>query len=277
MDAAAADPPTRWCSTRSLVQIRMTGVPLAPMLLAPPGSREPPLASRAVSGAAPRMFSPRTTAPPPCGPGHPVPLPAPVRAATRSTTPRQCRRLRRSGEEDPAGRVARAGDPPHGTLDDVHIAVAARRPHTSRQRANPRRGFPAGVRSLPWGCRFSLERETGFEPATLCMASKCSTPELLPLGSDRWCGRRDSNSHGLRPPAPKADASAIPPRPPEDAARADYTGAPGAAQGLRPGGPPPGAARARAGRAAARARPPESRAGRPRPGWSAATAWSCPR
>ncbi len=26
-----------------------------------------------------------------------------------------------------------------------------------------------------------MERETGFEPATFCLGSRCSTPELLPL------------------------------------------------------------------------------------------------
>ncbi len=29
--------------------------------------------------------------------------------------------------------------------------------------------------------RLALERETGFEPATFCLGSRCSTPELLPL------------------------------------------------------------------------------------------------
>ena len=28
-----------------------------------------------------------------------------------------------------------------------------------------------------------LERETGIEPATLCLGSRCSTTELLPLGT----------------------------------------------------------------------------------------------
>ena len=27
-----------------------------------------------------------------------------------------------------------------------------------------------------------LEREKGFEPSTFCLGSRCSTPELLPLG-----------------------------------------------------------------------------------------------
>ena len=34
------------------------------------------------------------------------------------------------------------------------------------------------------------ERETGFEPATLCLGSRCSTPELLPREccNGYWCG-----------------------------------------------------------------------------------------
>ena len=40
-------------------------------------------------------------------------------------------------------------------------------------------GGPKSGRSLffIWG---ALERETGFEPATLCLGSRCSTTELLP-------------------------------------------------------------------------------------------------
>ena len=33
----------------------------------------------------------------------------------------------------------------------------------------------------------ALERETGFEPATFCLGSRCSTPELLPPAL--WDGR----------------------------------------------------------------------------------------
>ena len=29
-----------------------------------------------------------------------------------------------------------------------------------------------------------MERETGFEPATFCLGSRCSTPELLPPSTD---------------------------------------------------------------------------------------------
>ena len=53
---------------------------------------------------------------------------------------------------------------------------AARSAHT----ACGKEKAPRCVSAIPWGPLLSLERETGFEPATLCMASKCSTPELLP-------------------------------------------------------------------------------------------------
>ena len=34
---------------------------------------------------------------------------------------------------------------------------------------------------MPARPRLSLEREKGFEPSTFCLASRCSTTELLPL------------------------------------------------------------------------------------------------
>ena len=41
--------------------------------------------------------------------------------------------------------------------------------------------------SKDFSVRFQLERETGIEPATLCLGSKCSTTELLPLVVLRIC------------------------------------------------------------------------------------------
>ena len=46
-----------------------------------------------------------------------------------------------------------------------------------------------------------LERERGFEPPTLCLGSRCSTPELLPLAGGRWATFRLSR----RLPGPMAD------------------------------------------------------------------------
>ncbi len=44
-----------------------------------------------------------------------------------------------------------------------------------------------------------LERKTGFEPATPCLASRCSTTELHPrkftFCKSLWCERRDLNPH----------------------------------------------------------------------------------
>ena len=44
-----------------------------------------------------------------------------------------------------------------------------------------------------------LERKTGFEPATPCLASRCSTTELHPrklaFRKSLWCERRDLNPH----------------------------------------------------------------------------------
>ena len=37
-------------------------------------------------------------------------------------------------------------------------------------------------KSLPEKQESYLERETGIEPATLCLEGRCSTTELLPLG-----------------------------------------------------------------------------------------------
>ena len=58
-------------------------------------------------------------------------------------------------------------------------------------------GIEPGIRvlqtlALPLGhvATFPLERKTGFEPATLALARRCSTAELLPLG---WCRRPESN------------------------------------------------------------------------------------
>src|SRR2546421_4614281 len=57
-------------------------------------------------------------------------------------------------------------------------------------------------------CSESIERETGFEPATSSLARKCSTTEPLPHGdllqdAKQWA-MRDSNSHGSSPTDPKS-------------------------------------------------------------------------
>ena len=41
--------------------------------------------------------------------------------------------------------------------------------------------------------RLELERETRIELATLCLGSKCSTTELLPLNPVRICGQSFEN------------------------------------------------------------------------------------
>ena len=47
--------------------------------------------------------------------------------------------------------------------------------------------------ALPLGYVAKLERETGFEPATLALARRCSTTELLPRNRyPRWCHRAGS-------------------------------------------------------------------------------------
>ena len=58
-------------------------------------------------------------------------------------------------------------------------------------------GIEPGIRvlqtlALPLGhvATFPMERKTGFEPATLALARRCSTTELLPLG---WCRRPELN------------------------------------------------------------------------------------
>src|SRR6266480_2493890 len=59
-------------------------------------------------------------------------------------------------------------------------------------------------------CSESIERETGFEPATSSLARKCSTTEPLPhsdfyesRNTKQWA-MRDSNSHGSSPTDPKS-------------------------------------------------------------------------
>ena len=55
-----------------------------------------------------------------------------------------------------------------------------------------------------------MEREKGFEPSTLCLGSRCSTPELLPPQSHaRRRGSADSALRGLILPAARLSLNTI--------------------------------------------------------------------
>src|SRR5690242_16025248 len=72
---------------------------------------------------------------------------------------------------------ARVGiEPTHKGFADLSLTTWVPRPEQAilNQRANRRPAQDAPNR---------LERETGLEPATLALARRCSTTELLPLGS----------------------------------------------------------------------------------------------
>ena len=78
---------------------------------------------------------------------------------------------------NPANLEARVGiEPTHKGFADLSLTTWVPRPEQAilNQRANRRPAQDAPNR---------LERETGLEPATLALARRCSTTELLPLGS----------------------------------------------------------------------------------------------
>ena len=86
-----------------------------------------------------------------------------------------------------------------------HIARQSRRVHSlsTDERSGPGNAGPAS------GGKF-MEREKGFEPSTFCMASRCSTVELLPhqtdcvpLAADLCCRPRPPSRRS--PPISTAD------------------------------------------------------------------------
>src|SRR5437867_12795586 len=84
--------------------------------------------------------------------------------------------------------------PPRSSIANEALSIGAARRLLIGRRVRPH----AGIVSIlsPDG---AAERETGLEPATIYMASRCSTTELLPrhrLVRAWWAGR-DLNPHGF--------------------------------------------------------------------------------